>query len=261
VSQTISITTQQTQVYNAVIPKEGPKSVSVPLNFALNASFLLDFTLAYLQTTMTVVQAVWVDNSLNASEVTISVDNTGQSIKVPPNAQGTFPVIAAIRPRITVASAGNVVVPTLWLNVPLPLAVWYPAGGGSISGTVDIGNVVTITGTVDIPGTVTVTGTVAVEAPSGAPAAGSAFAIVTGGTPVAVFTPNSILNAGYIVNPLAATESLFVDAVNPPGVAAPGANGTTVELQAGDQWEIGPNTGTVMANAVTAAHAFSAYRN
>jgi hypothetical protein len=263
VSNTISVGHQQQQVYNAVIPKEGPKSVAFNLDFTASAAYVLDFTLAYQQTVMTVVQSCWIDNSGNADILTISVDNTGQIIQVPPNAQGTFPIIAAIRPKISVKSAGNVVVPTMWLNVPIPLAVWYPAGqggGGTISGTVDIGNVVTITGTVDVLGTVEIGNTVTVEPASGAPAAGSAHSITTGGTPVAVFAPNSILNNGFVINPLAATESLFVDAVNAPGTVAPGANGTTIELAAGDAFTFGPNTGTVMANAATSAHTFTAFR-
>lgn len=240
-SQTISITNQQKQVYNAIIPKEGPKTVSVPLNFALNASFLLDFTLAYQQTTMTVVQAVWIDNSANANELSISVDNTGQIIRVPPNAQGTFPIIAAIRPRITVASAGAAVVPTMWLNVPLPLAVWYPSGNTP-------------------SGTITVTGTVDVISPPLTPAAPASFAIVTGGTPVTVFAPNSIATGAVIKNPTGAVETLYIDIVNAAQTADPGTNGTTMGIAPGATFIVpGPLTTAVTANAATSGHAFSGF--
>lgn len=250
----VSITSQQKQVYNAIIPKEGPKTVSVPLDFSLNASYLLDFTLAYQQTTMTVVQACWIDNSANGNELSISVDNTGQVIRVPPNAQGTFPIIAAIRPKITVASAGSAVVPSMWLNVPLPLAVWYPAGGQAI---VVSGTVTALEGTTPW----IVAGTVDVVSPPLTPTGPAAFSVVTGGTPVTPFPANSINTGAVIKNPSSAIETLYIDLVHPAQTSDPGSNGTTMGIAPGATFIIpGPLTTGVSVNAATSGHSFAGFK-
>ena len=183
------------------------------------------------------------------------MDNTGQVIRVPPNAQATFPIIAAIRPKITVASAGASAVPTMWLNVPLAPAVWYPSGAASgtvaVQGTVDIGNVVTV----DVANTVTVAN------PEYTAAAPDAFAIVNGGTPVAVFAPAEIVNGAVIKNPSSSGETLYIDLVNPAQTADPGTNGTTMGVAPGATYIVpGKMAGTVSANAITSGHSFSAYR-
>lgn len=128
----VSITTQQTSIYNALVPPEGPKSVSVSLRFDLAQSLVVDFTLANAQKTISVVQCVWIDNFASGQAVTLTMEGTGQTIEVPANSQGSFPIIAAIRTKITCASTGGQAVQALFLNVPLPSAVWYK-GGSSVA--------------------------------------------------------------------------------------------------------------------------------
>lgn len=243
-SQTINPFNQQTGIYNALVPPEGPKSVNIPLDFSENAAFLIDFTLAYMKTSLSVVQTLWIDNFANDEPVLVSVDNTGQTIEVPASSQGSFPVIAAIRPKITVASAGTALVKTLWLNVPLPGVVWYASGAT----TVTLGGV----GIRD--------NSLEVLPPLATAAAGAATVVTTGGTAVTVFPASTIIQQGLITNPFDATESLFVDIVNAPGTTAPGTNGTTFELTAGATFVVPPITNLVRANAATSGHVFTAVR-
>jgi len=93
------------------------------------------------------------------------------------------------------------------------------------------------------------------------PAAGSSFSIVTGGTAQNVFAANSIVTQGLIVNPKNATESLFIDLVNPAqNVQGGGTNGTSIELSPGQSFSCPPSTLPVSVNAVTAGHTFIAVR-
>jgi len=216
--------TNSTTTLNALVPPEGPKSIYIAIDFTVAATAFIDFTLATMGAKITAIQSLWFDNSNNSESVEIDVQGTGQVITVPAGAQGTFPVIAANRPKFNVASPGNVIVRTCWLNVPLPANLWFPLAAN----------------------------------PSGG-AAPLAFAVAVGGTAVAAFS-NARLSAGAIVNPFAATESLFVDLVNVAGTTAPGTHGTTVELVPGQAFDLPANFGGVVSvNAVTSGHAFTAY--
>ena len=242
VQTTVTPSNQQTAIYNALVPKEGPRTILTPLDFTASASILIDFTQAYENTSFSVVQSVWVDNFANASPVVFTVASTGQTIEVPANAQGVFPVIAAIRPKITITSAGNVIVPCLWLTVPLPVGVWYKAGATG-------GGPVTIIGPLR-------SGAVETVPPIATPTGGGATSSVTGGTAVTVFAAGSIINGAVITNPAAATEPLGVSI----SAAAAGttASGATFLLAPGQSFTCPPSTIAVTANALTAGHAFSA---
>lgn len=136
--------------------------------------------------------------------------------------------------------------------------------GGSVTitgplptGSNAIGSVA-VTGS--LPGGTATLGTVHILTPALTPVAGLAFAVATGGTAVTVFSAGSIVNQAYIVNPIGATESLFVDPVTTAGTTAPGTTGTTTELAAGQSYTIGPTTKAVSVNAVTSGHSFTAVR-
>lgn len=209
---------------NAAIPPEGPKVVPIALAFSTNAVIIVDFTLANAQAKISAVQMIYLNNKDNPNTVELSCEGTNQIVTVPAHSQGTYPIISTNRPKFTCTSDGGVDIVVHFCNVPLPANEWFPDSGA-------------LTGAV---------GT-------------TIHAIVVGGTAVNVFDPPPTGGA-VIINPIAATESLFVDIVNAAGTVAPGTNGTTVELAAGDQFTIPPNFGGIVsANAVTAAHAFTAY--
>jgi hypothetical protein len=219
----------QQHVYNAIIPDEGPRAVGFELDFVNYNENDIDFTYAYEQKQMTVVQAVWVDNTANAEELVITATNAPrQVIKVGPGIQGAFPVISAIRPKFALTTNGSCIVNVIFVNVPLMSFSDQPAP------VLNAGK-----------------------------AASGATVIANGTTAVAVFDPSVSPNpsdGAVIVNPRNATESLWVDMIARPGVIAPGTNGTTVELIPGGSFIVPPDyAGTVWANAVTNGHTFTAY--
>lgn len=96
------------------------------------------------------------------------------------------------------------------------------------------------------------------------PIAGTASAIVTGGTAVVAVT--GPINGGYIINPLNAAaqgigtaESLYIDMVGTPGSTDAAANGTTSIIAAGATFNLpavasGVN---VRVNGATTGHKFT----
>lgn len=242
-SQSISIGNQQQAIFNSLVPPEGPKAVPQTLDFSQASSFLLDFTQAYDQKIISVVQTIWVDNFANTAPVKFTVAGTGQTIECPAGAQGVFPIISAIRTKITAISSGAAIVPCQFLNVPLPIGVWYKTGNAG-------GGAVTIS-----------SGAVSITRQAVTAAAAAAHSIAAAATAVTVFAAGAIVTEGVITNPNAATESLFVDLVNVASDAAPGANGTTTELVPGQSFTVpGGLSNAVTACAATAGHAFTAWR-
>jgi hypothetical protein len=90
------------------------------------------------------------------------------------------------------------------------------------------------------------------------PAVGSATIVATGGEAVEVYPALSIVNVGLVQNPPEASESLFIDLINPSDTIAPGVHGTTFEIAAGDSFRCPPNTLSTTVNAVTSGHTFTA---
>jgi hypothetical protein len=171
---------------------------------------------------------VYIDNSLNGSAFTLTVAGTNMNVTARANSQGWYPLFCPNPPRFTFASSGGVNVPVFFGNMPMPSATWdtIPEDASNLTA----------------------------EAPDN-------FSIVVGGTAQNVFAAGEIENSAIITNPFSASESLFVDLVNAAQTSAPGTNGTTFELEAGDTFFVpGPMVKPVSVNAVTTAHEFSATR-
>ena len=217
----------QTTILNAVVPPEGPKSLPVTLDFTTTNTVLVDLTLTTAQGLISTVQSLFVDNSGNAGELSVSSSATQQTLKVPAGAAGWFTIVATNRPKITFTTPVGPVVSTILLNVPVSQSVWFPGG-----------------------------------APAAAGSGAAVFTLTAGNTAQNVWAAGAVPSGGAIVrNPKNATESLYVDIVNAAQVSQPGGtNGTSVELAAGEQFTVPAGfTGAVSVNATTIGHAFIAY--
>ena len=220
----------QTNILNAVVPPEGPKSAAVVLDFTSTDTVIVDFTITTAQGKISTIQMLWVDNSLNDAPLTVTVQGTSQNIDIPAGAQGWFPVVATNRPKFVCTTPPGPVITSLWLNVPVAQGYWFPNGNGATGSVASLN-----------------------------------FSVTTGGTAVDAYATvpgvSMVPSGGAVIkNPDAATEPLFVDIVNPAQLAEPGTLGTTVELAAGQSFVVPPNfMGNVSVNATTSGHAFVAY--
>ena len=188
----------------------------------------LDITFSMSNNNIDQIQSVFIDNTNGSELFVLSVISTGQQIKMRPGYQGWRPILVNPTSDSFVFTGGNALVPLFFVDVPMPI-------GDSLGTNLNVG------------------------------VAALATAVVTGGVPVAVFATvpgvSDVPSDGaVIVNPFSASESLFVDLVNPAADTAPGPNGTTVELLPGGAFIVPPNfSGTVWADAITSGHTFSAY--
>jgi hypothetical protein len=118
-------------VFNALVPKEGPKTVNVLLaysQFTPPTTFNIDFRDLIESGQVYCIQTVYVDNRNNqANDVNIVVEGSAQVISCPAGYQGYFAILAQKVARFQVTCAGSGDVRTQWINVPVPGVVWKPA--------------------------------------------------------------------------------------------------------------------------------------
>ena len=143
-----------------LIPKEGPKSIPISFPFTGSAlSFTVDFSQVIQQGRIACINGLFIDNSANPDSLSVTVQQTGQVIVCPPEAQGIFPIIGPEFTRVTVASLGAVTVLIQFLNTTPTLSVWsVNAGGGGGMGVTSI-----TAGAGLIGGTITSSGTISAD--------------------------------------------------------------------------------------------------
>jgi hypothetical protein len=217
------------RIVNQLMPKGNiAKTLPYVAQTVSGGPDLLDLTYAITNNIIDQIQSVFIDNSKGSATFVLTIQSTGMQVKCPPASQGWFPLFVSHPNGGEFSFTGaNHTTPVFFANIPMPVGVWSVNAINLSGGGVGTGPIV--------------------------------FTIATGGTAVEVWNP-APSDGAVIVNPLNATESLFVDIVNLPTVAAPGTNGTTVELKAGGAFIVPANfTGIVYAVAATTGHVFSAY--
>lgn len=108
-----------------ITPIQGNRELPTVLLLAAAQTFGDDLSAEMTQGDMDLIQSVYIDNSLNASNVSIQfTGGTAQKITCPSNAQGYFPVVPMGRVVFVAASAGGVNVPVIWSNTERNANVW-----------------------------------------------------------------------------------------------------------------------------------------
>ncbi len=132
-----------TPVSNSAKPDWGPRALAVKCPFAAGVTdFLIDLSLSQSTGFIGGVQGVYIDNSLSADVLTLTVGGgTAQKIVFPANAQGYVPILASKPTSFQVSSAGGVTVPLIFLNVPVPAIIWGESAGGGGGATTPLGSV------------------------------------------------------------------------------------------------------------------------
>lgn len=198
-------------------PTGGPRAVGFQLDFVNFQQNVIDFTYSYENTNLKEVYGVFVDNSANALTLTIQANQAPfEKLVVPPFSQGTFPIMAPIRPKFTLSTDGSLIVGVIFTNFPMSLCVWG----------------------VQTPGT---------------PTTPTNFAIATPSLAVNPWPGKHVTAGGFIYNPTSnGTTPIYVDFVHDAGTASPGAFGTTVDLVPGDSIPIPTGYISVSVNSASA---------
>jgi hypothetical protein len=130
-------------IQNALIPPEGPKAIPVNIPFSsLGAgSVLVDFTLAFQQKKVSVIQTVYINNLNGSGRVTLVSQETGQSISAAAGAQAYVPIMAGREPKFTVTNQTADDLQLAFINVPMPAVYWGQVSVGVVEGIYNAGGV------------------------------------------------------------------------------------------------------------------------
>lgn len=126
-------------VSNVVIPKEGPISVPVVLDFSADGTAELQGLLITQSEAISQIQGVYIDNADNPEALTLTVNTTRQRIIAPANSQGFYSLMTINPPDMvaeTVALSG-LQVTLIFYNVPIQSEAWSALPGGGVVGLTD----------------------------------------------------------------------------------------------------------------------------
>lgn len=121
---TVASATNILRVFNQTLPKEGPRCVPVICDFTLNSQIQIDGSLLFASGGMSVVQGVFIDNSLGALPVNLSAGISSQQISCPPFSQGYFTLLLPNPVKLMAQFGGNAQQTFYFYNIPLSPCVW-----------------------------------------------------------------------------------------------------------------------------------------
>jgi len=114
-------------------PKMGNRELVLTLDFT-NAGIINDDLSPEMQLSeIESIQSIFIDNSLNTANLSITFYPSGQSIQAQAFSQGVYPVICWGRISYQATTTQGVRVPIILSNVPKPYFAWGPAPGITVT--------------------------------------------------------------------------------------------------------------------------------
>jgi hypothetical protein len=115
-------------IANMVVPQGGPKCVPLNVDFTAAAIVTLDGSSIVSQGKIEYLQGVFIDNSANVNNLSLTMSTTGQTLICPKKSQGYFSIMVPDPPQIQANANGvGLVIPMFFYNVPIQPAVWSVA--------------------------------------------------------------------------------------------------------------------------------------
>lgn len=120
-------------INNLTVPASGAKTLPINLNFANATQYNLNLQSLMSRNYIDMVQAIFVDNSLNPSSMTITSNLTSQGVVIPAYAQAYLTLLVPNPASLSFNSTGGVNVPIELLNFPVSNAVWSVNGFAQVT--------------------------------------------------------------------------------------------------------------------------------
>lgn len=111
-------------IANVVVPGGGPKCIPINVDFTGVAVVNIDGQQVIAQGKIEYLQGVYIDNSLNANKLTLTMSTTNQVITAPPNSCGYYSIMVPDPPQLVAQTVIGVIIPMFFYNVPIQPAVW-----------------------------------------------------------------------------------------------------------------------------------------
>lgn len=112
-------------VFNQLVPDEGPKSVSIQMDFDGIDEYNLSLLYQIESEKISAVQTIYFDNSLQPEDVDVVMSTTGQRITLPGLTQGYLPALVDGQGEMQFnCVSGTAVFKAILLNVPMAPYIW-----------------------------------------------------------------------------------------------------------------------------------------
>jgi hypothetical protein len=76
---------------------------------------------------LNILQGVFIDNSANLNNLSLTMSSTNQVLICPKKSQGYFSIMVPDPPQITAATPIGIIIPMFFYNIPIQPAVWSVA--------------------------------------------------------------------------------------------------------------------------------------
>jgi hypothetical protein len=121
-------------LFNGKKPPEGPRGVTAYYNFTggLTPSFTTDLTSLKQAGGITMVQAIWIDNSANNQPLEVGLTITGQQVSCPAGDQGFYPVLVASQAKFNISCTGTGLATIIFLNTEINPIQYQALASGSV---------------------------------------------------------------------------------------------------------------------------------
>jgi hypothetical protein len=107
--------------FNAVLPKEGPKTYPFNLDFSTKGTQVLDFQIEIDGKHISFVSGFFADNRANGADLVVTSERIGHAVRIPAGKQGFMPLFVGDSPVIDFVTtpAAGLIVPVFVCNFPL----------------------------------------------------------------------------------------------------------------------------------------------
>lgn len=126
-------------IRNNRFPCEGPKAVTLLLDFSQAPSFTVNLSDLVTQSKISEIQTAFVDNADSSFPLIIVCDVTQQRVIIPPNSQAYIAVLN-LTPSFTVSSSSVLKIKLHFLNIPCTNCVWSASASGAVPNNVFVTN-------------------------------------------------------------------------------------------------------------------------
>lgn len=107
--------------FNAVLPKEGPKTYPFTLDFNTQGQRVIDMQIEVDAKHISYISGGFFDNRLNANPLLIAVERVGQVLAIPAGKQAYMPLLVSDTPVLTLSTtpANGLLIPVFVCNFPV----------------------------------------------------------------------------------------------------------------------------------------------
>jgi hypothetical protein len=112
------------QVGLGATPKEGPMAIPFAIDFTVNQTYTMDLTAIQQLARISIIQTLYVDNSLSTVPLTVLCATTQQKLTVAPGSQAYISVVLSNKLALTILSTSGLVIPVIALNIAMNTYQW-----------------------------------------------------------------------------------------------------------------------------------------